>query len=144
MKEIPLTQGKAALVDNEDYERLSKFKWCAVKYRKNFYAVRNVRMPGGKWRLRFLHQEVLPPKDGFITDHKHGQTLDNRKSELRYATYTENQRNQSKRRDGVTSQFRGVHWRKDRGCFCAQIKINGRNTHLGFLILSRLPLVFMT
>lgn len=61
MKEIPLTQGKVALVDDDDFEWLSQFKWYAVKFGRTFYAVRQAPRVNGKQRKIWMHREVLGP-----------------------------------------------------------------------------------
>ena len=55
MKQIPLTQGKFALVDDEDFEYLNQFKWCALKRPHTFYAVRNLPNGKGKQKLIGMH-----------------------------------------------------------------------------------------
>jgi hypothetical protein len=58
MKTIPLTQGKVALVDDEDYPELSKFRWCAVRHRNTWYAVRGESADGRRLTVR-MHRQIL-------------------------------------------------------------------------------------
>ena len=64
MKEIQLTQGQVALVDDADFERLNQFKWHAVKGRNTFYAYRHSPMINGERHTIQMHHEVIgyPPK----------------------------------------------------------------------------------
>lgn len=109
-KEILLSRGKFALVDDGDYEFLMQWKWCARSNSKVFYAGRNMRTwPGRKTIL--MHNVVLPPKPGFTVDHINGDGLDNRKANLRLATKQQQMGNR-KQLSGTTSRFKGV-WRSD-------------------------------
>jgi hypothetical protein len=117
VKTIPLTRGKVALVDDEDYERLSKFKWFARKAKHGWYASRHVNM----------HHEIVPAK---TVDHRDGDGLNNQRSNLRPAT---RQQNASSRRkwSKLTSRFKGVSWAKDRRKWRAQIMVNRKTKMLG-------------
>lgn len=130
MKFIPLTQGKVALVDDEDFELVSKFNWSATKARKTWYAKRYVNRDGLETTIS-LHVMLLPPKEGFITDHKNGNGLDCQKHNLRYATWQQNNRNRSSLTRTKTSQFRGVCWHIRQKVWLAGIRISGKQLHLG-------------
>lgn len=118
MKEIPLTRGYVALVDDEDYERISAFKWCAhVGHRKDgsiagIYAGRGWQVDG-KNKYELLHRSVLRMSDPKIKiDHKNHNGLDCQKHNLRVATHENNTRNARLRRDS-SSGFKGVSLHKD-------------------------------
>lgn len=127
---IPLTQGQFAKVDAEDFERLSKYKWRAYwnPRAKSFYAVRWSPRNHYERRLIYMSREILNAQSGVQVDHIFHDTLDNRKSQLRPCTQTENSRNhRTARRNksglkGVTSD--GNRWR-------ATIRVNGLQKHLG-------------
>lgn len=91
MKEIPLTQGKVALVDDEDYESVACHSWCAqcrqYRYRQAIYAQGKV----GKEVVR-MHRFVLGLQtgDGLEVDHINGDTLDNRRCNLRVCSHSDN------------------------------------------------------
>ena len=108
-REIELTQGKTALVNNDNYGWLSQWKWCASRARHTWYAVRCAKSADGKWTTIGMHREVLglKPQDGTQCDHKNGNGLDNRRDNLRPCTHQENQHNRRTRGVG-TSQFKGV------------------------------------
>lgn len=133
MKEIELTQGLVALVDDDMFDELNKFKWCAhrsVKSKNTFYAVRNKRA-GRKVVGNFLmHREILKPPDGMDTDHRDGNGLNNQRYNLRTCTRTQNNANR-KPYLNTLSKFKGVSWRKDRDKWRAYIKIDRQYIHLG-------------
>lgn len=93
-KEIQLTQGKVAIVDDDDFEYLSQWKWQAGRQKNigSFYAVRTDK-GGGKKNTILMHRVVMKTPSNLQCDHIHHNTLDNRKSELRNCTRSENQRN---------------------------------------------------
>ena len=110
MKKIKLTQNKFALIDDEFYPSFLKFKW----YYGEGYAKRNVWKP--KHMVIRLHHLILPKKMGFDVDHINGNTLDNRRVNLRYVTRKQNLHNQGIRGDNTSgykgvSKFREKFWR---------------------------------
>lgn len=117
MKKIKLTQGKYALVDDEDYEWLSQWKW---HYNKG-YAVRGVFNGKNMSKIR-LHREVAKMKPGEITDHINRNKLDNRKSNLRSVTVSQNRRN---------VKSKGYSWDKKMNKWKAQIQIHRKKIYLG-------------
>lgn len=88
--EIPLTRGYVALVDPEDFERLSSLKWTVQCQGRLRYAYRNVRQPDGKLRPLYLHRLILDAPPGLTVDHINGDGLDNRRQNLRLATHADN------------------------------------------------------
>lgn len=98
MKTINLTQGYIAMVDDADYEELSKFKWTAiVKSGGRVYAYRMSKKLDG-WQKRgmiFMHRVITDCPEDLVVDHKNHNTLDNRQSNLRVCSHTENMRNRS-------------------------------------------------
>ena len=138
-REIKLTQGQVALVDAEDYERLSKHKWFAMwaPNTQSFYAGRKVTSAPGKQRGISMHRVVLGLKDGDPRQGEHAfhNTLDNRKfidgkANLRISTCQQNNFNRPKNR-ASTSGYKGVHWRNDRNRWRAEIRIDGKLIYLG-------------
>ena len=107
-KEIPLTRGYVAIVDDEDYERLSGFSYYAHISKCTVYARRRSTHAGPAF---YMHKEILP---GGKVDHRDGDGLNNRRSNLRHATQTQNMQNRRAKRNG-TSRFKGVHFYKRYG-----------------------------
>jgi len=110
MKRIALTQGKEAIVDDEDYEYLMQWKWYAVRNRKSFYAARTVRS-NGKRKIVFIHQELTARRGWFDcqVDHRDRDGLNNQRANLRPATVAQNTSNQGPYRNN-TSGAKGVSW----------------------------------
>lgn len=125
MKEIKLTQGKIAVVDDSDFDQVNQFKWYAVKDKRRWYAKRTVKE--GSKNL-FLHQFLFRGLKGI--DHRDGNGLNNRRDNLRPATKSQNQANQPKCRKS-SSRFKGVFYRRDNGKWRSILGLNGRLVHLG-------------
>lgn len=130
-KQIPLSQGLFATVDDDDYEYLAQFKWYATRLRNVCYAVRHSpKVKGKQFPLIKMHRVVANAPDGLSIDHINGDGLDNRKINLRVCTTVENGRNRGKQKDN-TSGYKGVTWHKRHKKWYAQIKADGRNHFLG-------------
>lgn len=123
MKEIPLTRGKVALVDDEDFESLSRFKWQASQESGIWYARR------GHKTIR-MHTQIM---GGLNVDHRNRNGLDNRRENLRFATRSQNGFN-TKLFKSNKSGAKGVSWYKWLAVpkWRADIKVNGRKIHLGY------------
>ena len=128
-REIPLSQGLVALVDDADLNLvMSRGKWHAAASRTTHYAHRNVRV-GSRRTTELMHTFLT---GWSLVDHRNGNGLDNRRSNLRQATNTENARNAKRGKNntsgfkGVTSHLapRGLRWR-------ARITVDRTTIHLG-------------
>lgn len=130
-KVIRLTQGMVAIVDNEDFELLNKFKWYATKGWSTFYATRDI-WTGGKKISTPMHRVILGLQkgDGKAVDHRNRNGLDNRRENLRIASQAINAYNSKLQRNN-TSGYRGVVWLKHNKRWMARIKILGRWKALG-------------
>ena len=126
-------QPRYAIVDPEDYERLSKYEWEARRTRKSpFYAVRKAMHPTKKkLTLIYMHREIIEVADGLFTDHINHNSVDNRKANLRPATQTQNNRNRRKFAVPSKSKYKGVYWKKHIKKWVAQIGVNRKVIHLG-------------
>lgn len=129
MKQIPVGRGMVALVDNEDYERLSKFRWLAYRARSRYTKVWHVRLCGHD-KQTYMHRMIVTPPEGMIIDHINRDGLDNRKCNLRFCTHWQNSLNASKRMN-TTSRFKGVCKRNDSGNYRARIRVHGKLINLG-------------
>lgn len=131
MKEIPLNRGLTALVDDADYEELSRYKWYADA---DGYAVRMVPHPvrAGKRTLLMMHRAILGLAFGDARqgDHRDGQKSNNQRSNLRIATRQQNLQNVGAKRRN-TSGFKGVFLVTRTGKWRASIRENGRLRYLG-------------
>lgn len=125
---IQLTQGKHALVDDEDFDELNKFNWCAHKAGEKFYVVRNSSRKDDPRHTIKMHSVIMQTPTGLVTDHKDGNGLNNQKSNLRNCTLSENQMNRGKGKNN-TSGFKGVS--KHRKKFQANIGLKGKMISLG-------------
>lgn len=135
MKRIPLTKGESAVVDDEDFDRFSRYRWCL---HGDGYAARGYNREG-KVRIVKLHHEILGiPELGREVDHINGDKLDNRKCNLRFVTHQQNIFNTKKRiaaSPGVKpSKYKGVVWRNDRNKWRSSITIDGEKVYLGLFL----------
>jgi hypothetical protein len=125
MKKIKLTKGKVALVDDEDFKWLSKHNWYASISGYNYYAQRTKK----RKNIR-MHRVILNAPKGVIVDHINGNSLDNRKQNLRLCSQSENMCN---RLSPVinTSGFKGVSQIKTSKKWEAYINKDGKRVRLG-------------
>lgn len=126
MKQIPLTQGKFAIVDDEDYDFLMQWKWT----HSGGYAYRLKTVRGVSKKI-WLHRETNKTPDGLFTDHINGDRLDCRKENLRTCTYAENNKNAAIRKDNK-SGYRGVYWEKGVKKWRVVINTDGIRKCFGF------------
>lgn len=134
-REIPLTQGKVALVDAADYAWLTQWKWHAYYSpgKRSFYVGRLIPSEIGPRQFPLkMHREILGLKrgDARVGDHINGNGLDNRRSNLRIATPQQNQCNRGKQRNNTTG-FKGVYYNKKCDKFAAAIRANKKLHYLG-------------
>lgn len=128
---IQLSNGLSVIVDVEDYDRLSAYKWAPRSHRRTVYSQRNIWINGSRTTVQ-MHREILGFKngDGRVVDHINGNGLDNRRANLRECELIhncQNRRTPSNNRSG----FKGVHFRASAEKFWAYININGKRKHLG-------------
>lgn len=130
MKKIPLHgkhgQGKFTLVDDDDFEELSKEKWLVGS---TGYVISSRRVEG-KNKFTLMHRKIMQPGEGLYVDHINLDKLDNRKGNLRIATNAENVRNGPKR-SNTSSPYKGVFWHKQRNKWRAEITKDYQNISLG-------------
>lgn len=131
MKKIYLSNGGYTIVDDDMYDVLSKYKWKCQKG----YATRNAYMGKNKegeyiYKTISIHSIVLPGKKGFVTDHINRDRLDNRRSNLRLCTNSQNTFNQSPRKDNSTG-VRGVFFDRRNNVYYSQITVNRKVYNLG-------------
>ncbi len=125
MKELILTRGKVALVDDRDYERLLPFAWYALKTEWAFYAA--YHGPLGSF---YMHRLILNAPKGVKVDHRDGNGLNNQRFNLRLAPYSGNHANSKPHRDNQCG-FKGV-FMQDGKYWRARIQNRGKPYHVGY------------
>jgi hypothetical protein len=119
------------MVSDEDYERVSAFKWCAEKVGYTNYAVRSSsRNPGPRHPI-LMHRFILSAPDGFVVDHRDKNGLNNQRENMRICTTAENVRNRKRLRNN-TSGYKGVCWNKQGLNWQAMIWVDLKSIRLGY------------
>jgi len=129
MKQIPLTQGQFAIVDDADYDWLNQYKWCADKTGCGGYRATRGFWRNGKCTKVYMHRQIMNAPVGMDVDHRDHNTLDNQRHNLRVCTHAENGYNQASKTG--TSRFKGVSWHKQPGKWEAYIQVDGKQRYLG-------------
>ena len=129
LAEIPLSQGKIAIVDDEDFDFLNKWKWSCDAMG---YAVKSAALSSGNGKrcILLMHRLILLPHKGQMIDHINRNPLDNRRSNLRLCDKRTNSYNRGPTVKNL-SGLKGVYWDAKYKKWRAQIKINGKQTYLG-------------
>lgn len=128
--QIPLTRGVAALINEEDFELVSSYKWYARKTLNGFYATCS------SIKRLHMHRLIMGVEIGepIFIDHKNMNGLDNTRSNLRLATHTQNMCNRGSYKNR-SSLFKGVYWNKEKQRWTCQISIPlGKTIHVGHFL----------
>jgi len=128
MKKIKLTRGKLAIVDDEDFDFLNQWKWCFIS---SGYAGRAERINKKRGKFILMHRLINKTPIGFETDHLNRNKLDNRRSNLKTVTMSQNKMNTGVQSNN-TSGHKGVHWFKRDRKWQVYIKKDGKRIHLGY------------
>jgi hypothetical protein len=129
-RRIPLTQGQFTLVDTEDYDRVMRYKWQAMRHRSTYYAMRSIRINGKKAAV-MMHRFILNITDPFVkVDHEDLDGLNNTRVNIRAATVSGNNCNKDKQRNN-TSGYKGVCWHKKHQKWYAAIRKDNKCIFLG-------------
>jgi len=131
-RRIPLTRGMYAIVDPDDFWRLSRHKWLALKGQRTFYATRRIytgknRKPKTVW----MHREIAKAGDEYLCDHINHDGLDNRKANLRLASRCQNAWNRQKPRNNSRSRYKGISINSCQKKWLARIYVAGSCKYLG-------------
>ncbi len=121
---IPLTRGKTALVDYDDFDRINRHKWVACPVGIAWYANRTER-----GRSILMHREIMRARKGTVVDHIDGNGLNNCKSNLRFCNACQNSWN--RRPLGRHSRYKGVSFDKRRGKYYAVVRYQGNRLKYG-------------
>ena len=133
MAEIPLSRGLVAIVDDEDAEWLSNWRWYSRPSSHATYAARTVKRNDGTSQSIYMHRLILDCPSGLYVDHINRDCLDNRRSNLRICTASQNGMNKRGKEGSVTG-VKGVFFDKGRGKYFAAIRMNGRTRRLGTFV----------
>lgn len=132
MKEVPITRSMVALVDDEDFELVSKYRWFALGYKNRDLVYAAVKQ--GKTTL-LMHRLIMNPLKCFFVDHRDHNGLNNTRSNLRLCTASQNLGNQrvctSRGGNDTHSRFKGVSFYKQSQRFLAYIRIDKKQRYLG-------------
>jgi hypothetical protein len=128
MGQIQLANGGVAWVDDEDVAYLNTWRWLHVRASHSgiTYACRYENQ-----KIILMHRVLMNAPDGQRVDHKSGEGLDNRRSNLRFCSHAQNLQNQRANGTG-SSRFKGVRRIASRNRWRAEIGINKRQLHLGY------------
>ena len=119
------------IIDDEDYNEVKKYNWSASIRKKEYSTKIYIETrTGGDYKL--LHRLIKNFPTGFSVDHINGNTLDNRKSNLRICSHKENCRNVSKSLKKTSSVYKGVSFDKKSKKYHSYIKVNQKRHHLGY------------
>lgn len=144
MKTIKATQGYEALVDDEDFELVSKYKWYPGFSGKNVYLQTfmweptGIRGVPGRNRSVMLHRLIVGAQKGQVVDHVNHNTLDNRKDNLRVCSQRKNNANRVKNFKKTSSIYKGVGWHKATSRWRAYINLESKkHKSLGYFQTER-------
>lgn len=128
---LPLSQGKVAVIDFDDFEKVRPYKWHLSKSQNNLYARHNFSNDAG---YLILHRFLLDAPDNMDVDPRDGDGLNNRRNNIRLCTPSQNAQARQRKRPSMTSSFRGVFWDKHKAhkaAWTARLRFNGKNIHCG-------------
>ncbi len=129
-KLITLSKGYSTIVDDEDYERLSEFKWYCIVSRGRHTTVVGYNKYSKKSQI--MSRLIMDcPKDR-VVDHINHDTMDNRRSNLRICTRTQNGQNRNKQK--ALSQYKGLSWNKILKKWLVRIQVNNERLYLGLFM----------
>jgi hypothetical protein len=129
-RRIDLGEGKWTIVDQRDYYRFGQYKWNIEGNNGKFYAIRGAQISPKEIKLVRLHRVIMSAPEGLLVDHRNNDGLDNRRSNLRLATKSQNNTNRPKRAN-TSSRYIGVCYDKAHKCWYAQIVHQGKHKWLG-------------
>lgn len=132
-RKIDLGYGYWTIVDVDVYYRLGRFKWTACgRNDDSLYAARILRKTEfGRIKYMYLHREIMKPPKGLLVDHKNGDSLDNRRANLRLATHSQNIHNRRKIKTKTASIYIGVFFDKRMDKWGAKIRFQNKRIYLG-------------
>jgi hypothetical protein len=130
MKEIRPNNSETIFVDDENYDRLSRYRWSVLKTKWGRYAFRRVQQ-NNIIKYFYMHRELTDAPPFKQVDHIDGNGLNNQRKNLRLCTNQENARN-SCLRSNSTSGFKGVSWARHARAWRASLMVGGKINHIGY------------
>lgn len=132
-RRIYLGEGEWTIVDQDIYYRLGHLKWYLKGGKRGkYYAIRSVKIGDGQTKMLCLHREITDAPKGLVVDHLNGDSLDNRRANLRLATQSQNHQNVPKKKKNASSQFIGVSFDRRTKKWRAGICYKGKRMWLGY------------
>jgi hypothetical protein len=129
-RRINLEEGRWTLLDKEDYYRYNKFNWYIGGHGGKLYAMRTIIAGEDEITTMRMNREIMKAPDDRVVDHRNGDSLDNRRDNLRIATQAENMQNRRKRKN-TTSRYIGVWFTKEYKKWESRIRHQGKKIYLG-------------
>lgn len=126
------SEGKFTIVDPSDFYLLNAFDWLTCGRDNNLYAARVIRSKTGQLNTILMHRQILNAPPGLLVDHSNTNSLDNRRSNLRLATPSQNSCNSRRDKSKTYSRYRGVSFCKRKQKWFAAIRNQGRKLWLGY------------
>jgi hypothetical protein len=131
-RRIYLGEDEWTILDQQDYCRYREFKWFIKGNGSKVYALRSFKIGPKKTKMAAMHREIMNAPKGKIVDHKNGDSLDNRRVNLRFATQSQNLANAIRDKSKATSRFTGVYLNKAREKkWHVGIRYQGKKVFLG-------------
>lgn len=127
MKRVPVGKNEYAMVDDDDYARVSAVNWYITGHG---YAYSEKVLSGKTSKILMTHFIMGKPEKGFVVDHINRNRLDNRKDNLRFCTLAQNNMNRKMQKNN-TSGYTGVFWHKPAKKWQVFICIDKKQTHVG-------------
>lgn len=128
MREIPLTKGHVALVDDENYDSIIIFTWRSIPEKHTNYAIKGW---SPETHMQMANAVMGQPPKGYTWDHKDRNGLNNQKNNLRLATPQQNAANRTNTKKSLSS-FRGVARYHLHHKWAARVKVDNKLIFLGF------------
>lgn len=126
----------SAFIDTADFEIVNDIdsRWYPLECGKYTYAVYTKKVKVGKRGVKSIsmHRLIMKAKKNFYIDHINHETLNNRRSNLREVTCSQNLQNRKGMASNNKSGIRGVSWNKNYNKWCSQIGVKGKTIQLGF------------
>jgi hypothetical protein len=126
-----LGEDEWTIVEPADYYAFGKYKWIFFGAGKKSYVIREVKIGPHKTKRMYMHREIMSAPKGLLVDHGNGDGLDNRRDNLRLATYSQNLANRAKTKRKTSSRYRGVYFDQCTGKWSAIINWQHKTYWLG-------------